>query len=150
MNGILVGVLATLGTLAVLRALRVLAWRRRWRHRGAGRGWMARRLLRRLEATPGQERLFLEEIESLRAVLRETRQGLFASREELARALEAEAVDPTVLEALGARELARVDAVRRRASDALARFHASLDARQRQVLAELVRSRGRPSPRAAC
>ncbi len=152
MSGILVGVLATLAILAVLRALRFLAWRRRWprssRH-GPRSGWMARRLARRIDATPEQERLLLEEMDAVRLALREARMGFLASREDLARALEADEVDASSLESMGARELARLDAVRRRATEALARVHAALDGRQRRALAELLRSGGHPAPRAA-
>jgi hypothetical protein len=147
MHGILGGVLLTLPVLFLLRAIGFLAWRRgvrrggRWR----GRGWMLRRLFARLETTPGQERLLLEELDRLRAELAGLREGLFASREELAATLAAERLDPSALEALVARQLARAEAARKAAVDGLSRFHEALTARQRQVLAQLVRS-GRLGP----
>ncbi len=143
MNGILVGVLSTLVGLAVLRALFAVARRRHWRRRGGGRGFMTRRLLRRIEAGPEQERLLLEEMEAIAKTLREAREGLFASRDELARLLESDPVDPGALGEFGDRQAARLDALRRRATDGIARFHASLDARQRKLLAEMIRSGGR-------
>jgi hypothetical protein len=81
---------------------------------------MARRLLRRIDATPEQERLFLEELEALRATLQGLRQGLLASRQDLARALEAEALDAAALEALLAPSLRRIEEVRTQAAGALA------------------------------
>ena len=143
MNGILVGVLSTLVALAVLRALAVVARRRRWRRRGAARGFMSRRLLRRLGARPEQERLLLDEMEAIGTLLREARHGLFASREELAQLLEADRVETGALGEFAERQAARLDAVRRRATEGIARFHAALDAPQRKLLAEMVRSGGR-------
>ena len=139
MNGVLLGVLLALALLALLRGLRALAWRRG--RPGPGRRLLARRLLRRLDATPEQERLLLEELDALRAALREAREGLSASRDELAGALEGDALDRDALDALGARQVERVEAVRRLASDGLARIHAALDAGQRRRLAELLRAR---------
>jgi Spy/CpxP family protein refolding chaperone len=135
MNGILTGVLVTLGVLALLRLGRVLLFRRRWRHRG----WMARRLLRRIEATPEQERLFLAELDALRGAMREAREGFLASREDLARALESERLDVPALEAVASAPMRRLDAARIRAAEALARFHAALEPRQRQLLAAALR-----------
>ena len=139
MNGILVGVLATLVTLAVLRLLRIALFRRPWRRRG--RGFMARRLLRRLEATPEQERIFLAEVEALGNAMREAREGLFASREELAQLLDADVLDQGALGGLSERQEARLGELRHRLADAIARFHASLDSRQHHLLAEMVRAR---------
>lgn len=147
MHGILGGVLLTLVVLLLLRAIGVFAWRRGLRRGGRwrARGWMLRRFFARLETTPGQERLLLEELDRLRAELAGLREGLFASREELAATLASERLDPSALEALVARQLARADAAGKAAVDGLARFHEALTARQRQVLAELVRS-GRLGP----
>jgi uncharacterized membrane protein len=138
MNTVLTSVLITLGVLAALRLLRALAFRR-YRHRH-GQGFMARRLLRRLDATPEQERLFLEELETLRGALRGLREGVFATRQELARALEAEALDAEALEQLLAPSLRRFEEARARATQALSRFHASLAPTQRLQLATMLRS----------
>jgi len=140
MNGILLGVLATITVIAVLSGVRLALHRRRFLRR-RGRGFMARRVLRRLEATPEQERLFLSELEALGQALRDARHGFLASREDLARLLEADVIDPAALGELGTRESARLEAVRERLTAAIARFHASLDGRQRRLLAEMLRSR---------
>jgi uncharacterized membrane protein len=138
MNTILTSVLVTLGVLAALRLLRGLAWRRHLRL--GGQGFMARRLLRRLDATPEQERLFLEELEALRGALRGVREGVFATRQELARALEADALDAAAVDALLAPSLRRFEEARARATQALSRFHASLAPTQRLQLATMLRS----------
>ena len=138
MNTVLTSVLVTLGVLAALRLLRAVVFRRHL-HRH-GRGFMARRLLRRIDATPEQERLFMEELESLRGALHGLGDGVSASRLELARAMEAEALDAAALEALFAPSLQRLDEARARATQALARFHAALAPKQRLQLATLLRS----------
>lgn len=148
MNGILVGVLVTLGVLAVLRLARLALLRRHPRH-GRWRAGLVRRLARRLDASPAQEKVLLEEAEALGLALREARIGLSASREDLARAFEADTLGADALDALGAAAVARADAVRRRAGTALARLHATLDAAQRRRLAELLRRRG-PAAHGAC
>ncbi len=134
---VFLSVVITLAVLGLLRLGRRAAWRR---HRGAAPAWMVRRLSRRLSATPAQERVLAEEVEALRAAVSELRGDLFASREDLARALGAERLDPSALDAVAARGTARLDALRARLAASLARIHESLDARQRQVLAELVRA----------
>jgi Spy/CpxP family protein refolding chaperone len=138
MNTVLTSVLVTLGVLAALRLLRALAFRRH-AHRH-GRAFMARRLLRRIDATPEQERLFLEELEALRGSVHDLRESLFASRAGLAKALEAETLDAPAAEALFAPSLRRLEEARARAAQSLARFHAALGPAQRLQLATLLRS----------
>jgi hypothetical protein len=139
MNTVVWSVLVTLGVLAALRLLRALAFRRHVRRHG--RAFMARRLLRRIDATPEQERLFLEELEALRGLMGGLREGVFASREQLAGLLEAEAFDAEALDALFGASLQRLEATRARAAQSLARFHAALAPAQRLQLATLLRSR---------
>ncbi len=138
MNTVVTAVLVTLGILAALRLLRAVAFRRHLHRRG--RSFMARRLLRRLDATPEQERIFLEELEALRGTLHGLGEGVFASRLELARTLEAEALDAAALEALFAPSLQRLEEARTRAAAALARVHAALAPAQRLQLATMLRS----------
>jgi hypothetical protein len=142
MQNVIIGVLGTLVALFVLRGLFFLGWRRRWHRFGhrRGRGWMLRRLAARLDATPEQERLLLAEVESIRAALAGLREGFSTSRGELADVLAGEAVDASALDTLFERELARAGEVKKAAAQAFARVHAALDARQRRILAELVRS----------
>jgi Spy/CpxP family protein refolding chaperone len=137
MLNVVLSVVVTLAVLGLLRLGRRAAWRR---HRGPAPAWMVRRLARRLEATPEQERLLREEVEALRLAVAELRGDLLASREDLARALAAERLDPAALDAVAARGASRLEDLRARLGASLARVHEALDARQRQVLAELVRS----------
>ncbi len=143
MNGILVGVLGTLVVLLLLGALARLAVRRRFRRHAFARrrrGWAVARLLRRIEATPAQEEVLLEGLDAVRAALRGARDGLLASREEVAAALAADRLDAAVLDAVWARQIERATAAKEAVSAALARFHAALEPRQRVLLGELVRA----------
>jgi len=137
MLNVFLSVVITLAVLGLLRLGRRAAWRHR---RGPAPAWMVRRLARRLDATPEQERLLREELEALRLAVAELRGDLSASREDLARALAAERLDPAALDAVAARGASRLDALRTRLAGSLARVHEALDARQRQALAELIRS----------
>ena len=138
MNTVLTSVLVTLGVLALLRLLGALAFRRHLHRRG--RGFMARRLLRRLDATPEQERLFLEELETLRGALRGVRDGVSASRAQLAQLLETEALDAQALDAVFDASQRQLDGVRARAAQSLSRFHAALTPAQRLQLAAMLRA----------
>jgi Spy/CpxP family protein refolding chaperone len=138
MNTVVMSVLVTLAVLAALRLLRALAFRRHLRR--TGRAFMARRLLRRIDATPEQERLFHEELEALRGTVHGLRETLGASRAGLAQALEADALDAAAAEALFAPALQGLEAARTRAAQSLARLHAALAPEQRLRLATLLRS----------
>src|SRR5574337_1051849 len=105
MLNVVLSVVITLAVLGLLRLARRAAW---CRHRGPASGWMARRLARRLGATPEQERLLREEVEALRLAVAELRGDLFASREDLARALAAERLDQAALDAVAARGASRL------------------------------------------
>ena len=137
MLSVFLSVVITLAVLGLLRLARRAAWRR---HRGPAPAWMVRRLSRRLGATPAQERVLAEEIEALRLAVSELRGDLHASREDLARALGAERLDPSALDAVAARGASRLGELKARLAASLARVHEALDARQRQLLAELVRA----------
>ena len=141
MQNIVIGVLGTLVALFVLRGLFFLAWRRRWHRFGhrRGRGWMLHRIVARLDATPEQERLLRSEVEAIRSALADLREGFSSSRAELADALAGDAVEASAIDALFERELTRAGEVKKAAVAAFARVHAALDARQRRMLAEMVR-----------
>ncbi len=140
METVVISVLVTLGVLALLRLLGALAFRRHLHRRG--RAFMARRLLRRIDATPEQERLFLEELEALRAALGGLREEAWSGRARLAQALEAETVDAQALDAALEATMQRLQELRARAGQAVTRLHAALAPAQRLQLAALLRSPG--------
>lgn len=132
-----------LGAAAAL-ALLAFARRRRLRHRARLGGmpprFLLRGLFRRLGTRPEQEALLRAEADALAAELQAIREEGRALRRELAGFLDGPAVDAAALDAaLGAR-LARLETLRHRTAEALARIHGALDQGQRRVLAELLRS----------
>jgi Spy/CpxP family protein refolding chaperone len=134
-----------LGALTVLVAAG-LARRAAWRRVGAARRRGVRRVLRRLGATPDQERAVLAEADALADVVAGLRGDARALRADLADLLDAPSLDaPRVAAALDAR-LARAAELRARGPEALARVHAILGPEQRARLAALVRApRCRPA-----
>jgi Spy/CpxP family protein refolding chaperone len=117
---------------------------RRW-HRGrpavalGGRRWPFRRLFARLDTSPAQEQVLVDETAALREDLRSLRAEWAAAREELGALLGEPSLDASRIEAVLATRDARLAALRRRAAEAAARFHAVLDDAQRKTLAALVR-----------
>jgi hypothetical protein len=105
---------------------------------GPGRSWWLRALFSRLDTTPGQEREIRAAIEEVQRVAREAKQGVFGSREKIAKAVAGEAFDPSAIDDASA----QVDAATGRVKDAfraaLEKVHGILDAKQRERLAELL------------
>ncbi|HEY7723771.1 MAG TPA: periplasmic heavy metal sensor [Anaeromyxobacteraceae bacterium] len=132
---------------AVRFLARVLFFRRlrRWRGRGPGSHFALRGLFRRLGTRPEQEQAVLGDADALAAEIRALREDGRALREEVAALLEAPALDRAALDAAVAARLAKVDALRGRAAEALARLHAVLDEGQRRTLAGLLRGGLRPA-----
>ena len=119
-----------------------LFWVFRGGGRRAGRGFRRRFLERavfeRLDATPGQERVIAEAIDSVEHSLRELKQELGRSRHELARELRNDSFDERAFDELFARQDGSLGAVRKQATAALAKVHEALDRAQRARLAELL------------
>jgi hypothetical protein len=134
-----------IGTVCLILLVGVL--RRRHRYgRGFGPRAFLRRLLRRIDATPAQERVFRDEASALREAARGLRGELAASGRDLAAAVRDEALDRQKIEAAYRKQDEILTALRARFSDSLGRVHATLDARQRREVADLL-ERGGP---AAC
>jgi len=129
------GALGALAVLFLAALVRRAAWRRFARRRGMG----ARFVLRRIGATPEQERAVLAETDALADVLSALRADARALRGDAADLLTADALDPArVAAALDAR-LSKVNEVRARVAEAFAKIHAALGPEQRARLAALVR-----------
>jgi hypothetical protein len=144
MNAFLSGALGAATVLVVGALARRAAWRRFARRGRFGFG--PRRLLRRIGATPDQERAVLAETDQLAELFRTIRGDAGALRGELADLLAAPALDPSrVAAALDAR-LGRAGELRARVAEAVARIHAALGPEQRERLAGIVRA----GPRHRC
>lgn len=139
------GFAAALAFLSLFALLRARRWRR-LRHasfrasRGApGRRWPFRGLFARLDTSPAQEQVLVDEAAALREELASLRGDWAAVREELALLLGEPSLEPARIEAVLSARDARLRELRRRVADAAARFHAVLDDAQRKALASLVR-----------
>lgn len=135
------GFAAALVFVSLIALLRIRRWGRF--RRGAfavspaveGRRWPFRRLFSRLETSPAQEQVLIDEAAALRQDLAALRNEWTSLREELASLLG----EPSRLEAAFASRDERLSALRRRLAGAVARFHAVLDEAQRRALASMVR-----------
>lgn len=142
MVGFFVGVAVAAGLVWAARR------RRRWHawhaHGGGGgrRRWMLGRLFRRLETSPGQERVLTQQAEHVLDVAREVKSALRDGAEAAARALRAETFEPQALEAARLRQDEATAALRTAVQDALRAAHEALDARQRAQLADLLERGG--------
>ena len=135
MTPFLSGALGALTVLVAAALARRAAWRR-FSRRGA---FGPRRILRRIGATPEQERAVLAETDALADVFAALRRDAGALRVDLADLLAAPALEPSgVAAALDAR-LGRTAELRARLAEAVARVHAALGPEQRTRLAALVR-----------
>ena len=132
------GALGAVTVLLLAGIIRRALWHRRFR--GGPRGaWFLRRLSRRIGARPDQEQIFSAEAEALVAELRAFRQDAFSLRTELAELVGGPDLDASkVARAVEAR-LAKLDAVKARLAEGVARIHAALDPAQRAELAALLR-----------
>ena len=103
------------------------------------------RLLRRIDATPAQERVFRDEADGLLETARGLRGEFRASGRDLAVALRDESLDRQKLESIYRKQDELLATLRQRLTDSLARVHSTLDARQRSELADLLERDGRAS-----
>jgi uncharacterized membrane protein len=129
------GALGALTVLFLAAVVRRAAWRR-FRRRGFG----PRFVLRRIGASPEQERAVLAETDALGEALNALRGDARALRGDLADLLAADSLDAGRVRAALDLRLARASELREKAADAVARIHAALGPEQRARLAELVRS----------
>jgi hypothetical protein len=113
------------------------------RHRGPGPRAFLWRLLRRIDATPAQEKVFRDEAGQLWETASGLRGELRASRRELAVALRDETLDRQKLESIYRKQDELIATLRQRVSESLGRIHSTLDARQRNELADLLERGGR-------
>lgn len=135
------GALAALFALFALRRILWLAfWRRRWHRHGRFSGRGLGYLFGRLGTRPEQEAALRAEAESLFAEMSGFRGEVPALRAELAALLTGPSLDEAAVSATLEKPLARLGELRTRVAAAVARIHATLDATQRERLAELVRS----------
>jgi len=130
------GALGAAAVLLLAGLARRAAWRRRLRTRGAS--WFTHRLSLRLRARPEQEKLLAAEAGALAEELRALRRDGRALRAEVAELLAGPALDAQAVSRALEPRLERIQALRGRIAEALARVHAALDPAQRAELAALL------------
>jgi hypothetical protein len=109
------------------------------------RGWggpsvFLRMLFRRLETTPGQEKVIVAAFDEMRAAAREARGEARTTRADLAKAMRGPAIDEVLFGEMFARHDAAMEKVRKAGIGAIAKVHDALDERQRARLADLIES----------
>jgi uncharacterized membrane protein len=136
------GALGALAVLLVLGVARRAAWHRHFHghHGHGGRPWMLRRLFQRLGTRPEQEQVMNAEADALASELRALRTEAHALRAEVADLLAGPALDASRIAAALDSRRARVEAVKSRLAEGLAKIHATLDPAQRTQLAAMVRA----------
>jgi len=135
MNSFVSGALGALAVLFLAAVTRRAIWRRMRRRGPARLGW----LFRRIGARPDQERAVRAEVDALSEAFLALRGDARALRGDLADLLASPALDPERVNAALDARFARMDALRARFAEALARVHATLDPPQREALAAMVR-----------
>lgn len=149
MFGFVIGTICLFLLVGVLRRRHGYGgWHGHWHgghHRGYGPRAFLWRLLRRIDATPAQEKVFRDEAEGLRETARGLKGELRASGRDLAAALRDESLDRQKLEAVYRKQDELLTALRQRLTESISRIHSTLDARQRSELADLLERGGRPS-----
>jgi hypothetical protein len=131
MLGIVVGVICLLALVRVARG------RRHWDRRGR-RHFLLRGIFRRLNTGPGQEKVVLGEVASMRETLRGLRAELKTTRADIAAIVRDPHFDRAKLEALFRQQDALLAKLRDAASGSLERVHEALDDRQKSELADML------------
>ena len=137
-------VIGTICLVLLVGVLRRRGYPGSYGHRWRGHGPRAFlwRLLRRIDATPAQEKVFRDEAEGFWEAAGGLREGLKASRRDLALAMRDEELDKQKLAAMFRKQDEILGGLRERLSASLGRVHATLDARQRSQLADLLERGG--------
>lgn len=110
------------------------------RHGWSGRRWFLRGLFERLDTTPGQEKVIVAAIEELREAGEAFRGEIKRTRSDVAKAARSPSFDETVVGETFARHDEALEAMRKAAVGAMAKIHAVLDDKQREVLADIIES----------
>ena len=133
------GILGAVTVLLVAGLVRRALWHRRFRGFRRRGSWFLHRIYRRLGTRPEQEKVVYGEVHAVAKELRGLREDAWALRAEVADLVAGPSLDAAaVARALEAR-LARLDAVKTRLAEALARIHAALEPTQRAELAAILR-----------
>ncbi|MFN0063017.1 MAG: periplasmic heavy metal sensor [Myxococcaceae bacterium] len=118
------------GAYVVYRIVR----RRRWRNGGWGMRWV----FNRLQTSEAQERVLREAVEAFRAAMNPLREEWGGTRSVLASAMGQETLDAAAAEAMWQRHDGVLGEARKAFWEAAKKVHATLDATQRNTLAQML------------
>lgn len=108
---------------------------------GIGRSHFLRRIFRKLDTTPGQEKVIREALSEFREAAKAARPVGGELRHELAGVLRQPVVSDDAFTPIQAKSDEAVTRVRSAFQQALTKIHETLDATQREALAEILESR---------
>ncbi len=100
--------------------------------------WMLRGLFQRLDTTPGQEKVILQAVETLREKGREGRDAVRGTGADVAKAFRGERFDESAMADAFTRQDAALESAQKGLFEALAKVHEVLDERQRRELADMM------------
>jgi Spy/CpxP family protein refolding chaperone len=135
-----------LGTLCLIGLVRVVTHRHwghgrfRRHHGGYGPRYALHRVLERLDAAPGQEKVITAAVSDFMDRARESGREVRNTRRAVAEALRGDQVDEAKLGQVFAEHDAALERVRRASVTALQKVHEALDERQRRILGDLFES----------
>jgi len=107
-------------------------------YRGFGPRFFLRRVLMRLDTTPGQEKVIREAIHDLQDEAYTVRRDVRGTRRELADALRAPELDKALLDRVFAKHDEVIEKLRASFVNSADRVHATLDEQQRKRLADMI------------
>lgn len=108
--------------------------------RGFGARFFFRRILERLDTTPGQEKVIREAIHDLQDEAYGLRRDVRATRTEIADALRAPELDKALLDRVFAKHDEVIEKLRASLVSSADRVHSTLDEQQRKRLADMIES----------
>ncbi len=149
MFGFFIGTACLVGLVAVARSGRRHYGFGRGHHRSHHRGRFAfRRVLARLDTTPGQEKVIRTALQDFKAEASDLHAEVRGTRVELARALRGPELDKAALDRVFEKHDELIEKLRASFLAAADQVHGTLDERQREQLADMIE--GGPWALAGC
>lgn len=136
MFGFFIGTACLIGLYAVARGGRRRGHFGFRRHFGGH--FALRRVLERLDTTPGQEKVIREAIHDLQADARSLRSEVRGTRSELAEALRAPELDKVSIDRIFAKHDEIIEKLRASLLESAEKVHTTLDEQQRRQLADMI------------
>jgi Spy/CpxP family protein refolding chaperone len=142
MFGFFIGAACLVGLAAVARRRHHYGFGGHYRghRRGFGGRFFFRRILERLDTTPGQEKVIREAMHDLREEASGLRTEVRSTRGEIAEALRAPELDRALLDRVFAKHDEVIEKLRASVLTSADKVHSTLDEQQRKQLADMIES----------